>query len=152
MKEHAEEEYNHACLEDFVRLKELKDVVTDASETGPLGDLWYGSPPDWYVKAKERYEKTIAEWERELAEEKDETRKISGSAKIGISASAKLTGLISDDTAFPIEFYIDPGDAQKETIQNVLECLSDLHIAAGGFGLEFIADDLNIKAMEGVTK
>jgi len=63
-----------------------------------------------------------------------------------------LIGVISDDADFPIEFYMDPGDARKETIQNVLECLSDLHIAAGGFGLEFIADDLNIKAMEGITQ
>lgn len=139
-----------AARADYERLKATKIEITDSLETGYLGDLWNGFPPGWYTKAMKDYDKTIAEWERELGDEV--VGNMSGSSKIGISTSAKLTGLISDDADLPVEFYIDPGDAQKETIQNVLECLSDLHIAAGGFGLEFIADDMNIKSMEGVTK
>lgn len=139
-----------AARADYDRLMATKIEITDTLETGYLGDIWSGFPPDWYVKAKADYDKTIAKWEHELGEELEGN--LSGSAKIGISSSAKLAGVISDDADFPIEFYIDPGDARKETIQNVLECLSDLHIAAGGFGLEFISDDMNIKAMEGITK
>ncbi len=41
----------------------------------------------------------------------------------------------------PIRIYIDPGNASKETIQDVLEKLSDLHIAAGGLGLEFSVEE-----------
>lgn len=51
-----------------------------------------------------------------------------------------------------IEIYIDPSNASKETIQEVLECLSELHIAAGGLGLEFVADDMRIQSMEGIVK
>ncbi|HCO24822.1 MAG TPA: hypothetical protein DIT97_18010 [Gimesia maris] len=141
-----------AALSDYKKLKESPTEVFDISENGPLGKLWHGSPPDWYLEAKKLYDKTIAEWTNELGDDESEIGNLSGSAKISISSSGKLIGVISDDADFPIEFYMDPGDARKETIQNVLECLSDLHIAAGGFGLEFIADDLNIKAMEGITQ
>ena len=51
---------------DYRQLLELKTEVTDASETGPLGDLWHGSPPDWYIKAKEECERTIVKWERDV--------------------------------------------------------------------------------------
>tara|TARA_R110002049_G_scaffold290065_4_gene473315 strand:+ start:3587 stop:4375 length:789 start_codon:yes stop_codon:yes gene_type:complete len=133
-----------AAVADFKRLVELDTEVTDASETGPLGDLWHGSIPDWYIEAKAKYDKTIAEWEGELKESK------------GRDLAQEVMDSVFEMPVFPpnpaIEFYIDPGDAKKETIQSVLECLSDLHIAAGGFGLEFIADDMNIKSMEGVTK
>lgn len=141
-----------AALSDYKKLKESTSEIFDISETGPLGNLWGGSPPDWYIKAKAHYEKTITEWKNELGDTESEIGNLSGSAKISMSATGKLIGVISDDADFPIEFYLDPGDARKETIQNLLECLSDLHIAAGGFGLEFIADDLNIKAMEGITQ
>jgi ATP-dependent Clp protease ATP-binding subunit ClpA len=49
-----------------------------------------------------------------------------------------------------IEIYVDPGDASAETIRNVLTSLSDLHFAAGGCGLEYVADDLHIHIVEGV--
>lgn len=64
-----EEDVAAAARADYSRLIELKTEVTDASETGPLGDLWLGSPPDWYICAKEHYDKTIAEWEREITGE-----------------------------------------------------------------------------------
>jgi len=51
-----------------------------------------------------------------------------------------------------LEIYIDPGNAPKETIQEVFEALSDLHVAAGGLGLEFVNDGNFIYAMEKVPK
>ncbi|WP_417384926.1 hypothetical protein [Gimesia sp.] len=134
----------YASRKDFELLANLKTITTDASEAGPLGDLWHGSTPDWYIEAKAKYDNTIAEWEGELKESK------------GRDLAQEVMDSLFEMPVFPpnpaIELYIDPGDAKKETIQSVLECLSDLHIAAGGFGLEFNADDMNIKAMEGVTK
>ncbi len=47
-----------------------------------------------------------------------------------------------------VNVWIDPGNASKQTIQDVLEALSDLHIAAGGLGLEFVADDTHVLVME----
>ncbi len=52
---------------DYTRLLGLNEEVIDASETGPLGNLWIGSQPDWYINAKDLYEKTITEWEQEIA-------------------------------------------------------------------------------------
>jgi len=43
----------------------------------------------------------------------------------------------SQPSSAGVEVYIDPGDASTETIQALLETLSDLHRAAGGLGLEF---------------
>jgi len=53
---------------------------------------------------------------------------------------------------FPLLIYIDPGNASKQTIQCVLESLSDLHRAAGGLGLEFTADGAMVFASEGVVQ
>ena len=50
-----------------------------------------------------------------------------------------------------LEIYIDPGDGSVETIRDVLLRLSDLHVAAGGLGLQFKSDGLLVRAMEGVT-
>jgi hypothetical protein len=41
---------------------------------------------------------------------------------------------------FAIDLWIDPGTASVETLQKVFVALSDLHVAAGGTGLEFVAD------------
>jgi len=41
---------------------------------------------------------------------------------------------------FPI--HIEPGEATQEDIREVLRAINDLHIASGGFGLEFRVDDL----------
>jgi hypothetical protein len=50
-----------------------------------------------------------------------------------------------------LEVFIEPGDASKENIQEVLEALSDLHRESGGLGLEFSVDGLFVMAREGVT-
>ncbi len=59
-----------------------------------------------------------------------------------------LTGLIDDHHRAlggnGISIYIEPGDATKDTVQEVLEKLSDLHIACGGLGLE-----LTVKQSQG---
>jgi hypothetical protein len=51
-----------------------------------------------------------------------------------------------------LEIYIDPGNASKATIQEVLERLSDLHRAAGGFGLEFRTDGTFVLREEEVRR
>ena len=51
----------------------------------------------------------------------------------------------------PLEIYLDPGQASKQTLQNVLERLSDLHRAHGGLGLEFERDGLWVLAREKVS-
>jgi hypothetical protein len=44
------------------------------------------------------------------------------------------------DLDLPVEIYVDPGDATKETLQELFEAISDCHVAAGGLGLEFKTD------------
>ena len=56
------------------------------------------------------------------------------------------------DESVPLEIYIDPGSASKETIQEVLESISDLHRAAGGLGLEFRPDGFQVVAAKEVEK
>ncbi|WP_417381233.1 hypothetical protein [Gimesia sp.] len=109
---------------DYVRLKELEIAITDASETGPLGDLWHGSPPDWYIEAKERYDKAIAEWERELAEydKNDEERLLS--------------------------VYVDPGTSSPELITELYIALNALYRANGGSGLEIAKEERRSMAGE----
>lgn len=50
-----------------------------------------------------------------------------------------------------LELYIDPGNASVETIQAVLQGLSDLHFASGGLGLEFVNDGNFIYTSEKIT-
>ncbi len=52
----------------------------------------------------------------------------------------------------PIEIYIDPGNASKETLQELFEAISDLHVAAGGLGLEFKTDGNSVFQVEGVEQ
>lgn len=127
-----------ATSADYARLLGLKTKVTDASETGPLRDLWYGAPPDWYIREKATYEKTIVEWERELGE-------MSGSAKISMSTTGSLvdgTSIVENEV--PLEFYIDRGSAPKEVVQEVFDAISNLNFAAGGFGYLFKNDGKSI--------
>lgn len=138
---------------DYVKLSELKAEVTDASETGPLGDLWHGSPPDWYIESKEHYDKTIAEWELKLEEEAEEKRIISETSEGYFSTSAELTAepqVVENEV--PLEFYIDRGEAPKEVVQEVFDAISNLNIAAGGFGYLFETDGKSISIVpEGVS-
>jgi hypothetical protein len=46
---------------------------------------------------------------------------------------------------------LDPGDATKEEVQELFEALNDMHVAAGGLGLEFRLEDLYVCAREGVV-
>jgi hypothetical protein len=63
--------------------------------------------------------------------------------------SALLGGQTEPRIELPdLELFIDPGVASKETIQEVLEALSDLNRAAGGLGLEFSVDGLLVMAQE----
>lgn len=61
---------------DFEFLQELNhgdavDYFFDCRDTGPLGDLWHGNPPDWYLEVKQIYDKNIALWEKEILKKKD---------------------------------------------------------------------------------
>jgi hypothetical protein len=47
-----------------------------------------------------------------------------------------------------LSLYIDPGNASAKTIQAVMEALSDVHRAAGGIGLEFRTDGLELHVFE----
>lgn len=101
---------------DYARLAEIKSDVIDASEAGPLGNLWHGSPPAWYINAKKQYDKTIADWERELAE-------IEG---VGIET-------------FDLEIRV-PDELDKQAAFEFISILGayidDLHKAKGGSGIE----------------
>jgi len=50
-----------------------------------------------------------------------------------------------------IEIYIDPGQAEPEVLQGLLEALNDLHIASGGLGLTFSNGGSKIFVMDGAT-
>ncbi|MCR9231453.1 MAG: hypothetical protein NXI29_10605 [bacterium] len=50
---------------DYRILRSLDEVIF-ASEKGPVGDLWHGNPPDWYIKSKAHYDKTIKMWGQEI--------------------------------------------------------------------------------------
>jgi hypothetical protein len=59
-------------------------------------------------------------------------------AKIGKDPQACPTLKIEYSFGSPsFSLYLRPGNASKDSIRNLLEALSDLHIAAGGNGLEF---------------
>jgi hypothetical protein len=55
------------------------------------------------------------------------------------SESTKLS-LDSAQDNLSINLWIDPGTASAETLERVLVALSELHIAAGGTGLEYTSD------------
>ncbi|MCP4257128.1 MAG: hypothetical protein GY774_06330 [Planctomycetes bacterium] len=51
----------------------------------------------------------------------------------------------------PLEIYIEPGYASKETIRAVFEAISDWHIASGGLGLEFSSDGYFMYVIESAS-
>ena len=112
-----------ATRADYVWLKEFRIKITEASETGPLGDLWHGSPPDWYLKEKAKYDKTIVEWEREIAEESPEDR-------------AKR--FENSDPEPLISVYFDDSDFTKEEMAAFLEYVSESYRSLGGEGLKVV--------------
>lgn len=62
------------------------------------------------------------------------------------------SGVVRFYEQHPLEIYIDPVNASKETIRSVFEAISDWHIAAGGLGLEFSSDGYFTYAMESVPE
>ncbi len=50
----------------------------------------------------------------------------------------------------PLEIYIEPGYASKETIRAVFEAISDWHIASGGLGLKFSSGGYFMYVIESV--
>jgi hypothetical protein len=67
-----------------------------------------------------------------------------------IEADEPITGTYCEQPS--IDLYVDPGDASTETIQEVLAALSDLHVAAGGLGLEFKSDGHFVHAVERIPR
>ncbi len=58
----------------------------------------------------------------------------------------KADGGASDSTTLRV--CVEPGNASKDTIQEVLESLNDLHWAHGGIGFNFRTDGPNVTAEE----
>jgi len=54
--------------------------------------------------------------------------------------SQEVFGELWPGAAPAFDLWIDPGSASKQTLQEILVALCELHIAAGGSGLEFIPD------------
>ncbi len=99
-----------------------------------LGPLWPEGEPEWFEKAKARAGVQIHATTAKLTLE---------------THKAEISTLQIPD---PIEIYLDPGNASKETIQEVLEAISDLHRAAGGLGLDFEIDGHFVLATEEVAQ
>lgn len=51
------------------------------------------------------------------------------------------------ETPTTIDIYVDPGSASVETLQGFFDALSDLHVAAGGLGLEYKTDGNSVFAL-----
>lgn len=109
---------HHADLQKIEDLFVHGDRPFDISESGPLGPLW-DEYPEW--------------WPSEI--------NLVGHGELVVAAvKMKAQGRIGPP---PLEVYLDPGDAPQDVIEDVLKALSDLHVAAGGEGLEFSVDDDN---------
>ncbi|QDU52136.1 hypothetical protein [Gimesia panareensis] len=59
------------ALIDFEFLKELRhgdpiNYFFDCGDSGPLGELWHGNTPDWFLDAQKIYAKNIALWKKEV--------------------------------------------------------------------------------------
>ncbi|QDT42352.1 hypothetical protein Pan241w_24350 [Gimesia alba] len=106
-----------AIYKDFESLTKLGMDVTDASESGPLGDFWHGAPPEWYLKTKEYYDKTIKVWGQATANEE----------------------AVSETEPFSV--YLDPGSAPPELITDLYIALDSLYRAHGGSGLEIVKEE-----------
>jgi hypothetical protein len=94
----------------------------DPSEAGPLGSFWPWEQSGWYRTALRRLREALGK-----------------------------AGTVEVNEPQSFDIYVDPGNASKETIQEVLEALSDLHRAAGGLGLEFKIDGQHVMATTEVT-
>jgi hypothetical protein len=102
----------------------------DASESGPLGTLWPSEVPERYAVGLEHMRIALA----------------------GADAPPSAGGASGEPAWLPsFDIYIGPGSASTETIQEVLEALSDLHRAAGGLGLEFKVEGQHVLAKMEVT-
>ncbi|WP_261344664.1 hypothetical protein [Gimesia panareensis] len=126
-----------AARADYVGLLELDTEVTDASEFGPLGVLWHGSPPDWYIEVKERYEEIIAEWELEVGQGESKEGNLSGSANIKFSTSGDLSGI--EQSRYEITIQVPVGEDDETAIKNATKLVTyidELHKAKGGSGVK----------------
>ncbi len=109
-----------------------------------MGPLWPQGEPDWLPRAIVRRTK--------------ERRPFLGGYPLGARGHYRLVSPKRDGHGrltiacgrwippFPespsFSLYLRPGNASKDSIRNLLEALSDLHIAAGGNGLEFRSDGM----------
>jgi hypothetical protein len=112
----------HIIINDFnlLRNKARAEGWTNDTKVPPsvFGEMWPEGAPDWaniVLSAKP----ARATWH----------------------ANEGSISLTPATNALAFDLWIDPGDASKETLTRLLTSLSELHIAAGGTGMEFIPGD-----------
>lgn len=110
----------------------------------------------------ERRREVVAEYRRTATHEVMESHRLLGEIAgldhgidlVNDLHAAMVKGLASTGSLMPpkslssstpssdasIKFYIDPGHASKETVQSVLEAMSNLVVAHGGEALVFTVD------------
>lgn len=116
-----------ALLADYQFLLKLSETSDHLNVDLPL---WPDGVPDWYESPELLKEHSVRET-------KPKSMK-------GLEAATEHEE--------GIHLYLDPGNASAETIQGVLDAISEYHIAAGGFGLEYIVDGNSIVVVEGSTR
>lgn len=130
-----------AAYADFTRLLELAsgDGEGDMIDMRELGPLWPSVEPDWFIEGEERLLAILSA--EEIVSAMTATIPREPEAPSGDSPTRELA---------PLEIYIDPGDASTEDIQEVLESISNLNVAAGGLGMEFEIDGLFVRVRDEV--
>jgi hypothetical protein len=116
----------NAIWHDYDRLLRMSPFPADSDDLGvpmsceAIGPLWLDGEPERFRCLREKH----------------------ASEPIVPDEDDPLDGIQEPSELKPsgIEVFIDPGGASKETIQEVLESLSELYVAAGGAGLIFTMD------------
>lgn len=150
----AESECAFYIKADLEKLKQAAKKEHWTNETPVLpeffGPLWPDGEPDW--QSMLRYKPQTKKDQQSLEQLIDEWMALE--QRIG-TIHNDFRSIKDEQEKYHeqplIKLYIDPGDASEEDIQEVLEALSDLHIAAEGLGLEFVNDANFLYAAAEVT-
>ena len=69
-----------------------------------------------------------------------------------LELSESLPSTTTNEGREPIDIYVDPGGASLEALTELFDALSDLHVAAGGLGLQYKTDGNSIFTLEEVVQ